>query len=262
VKLQAKDQQAGRRLEEITQALHRTLAERDEALCTLQQLTSAYADLLASSTKSSCTAVEGAALRSRSPDDLSTRTSASAAASAFSHTVCTHTQTDPLGMRGVSGTASWGERRDAGAQTCLSEPNSATSVAAGGSESVAMTTGVTKTLLEMQRRCEQATAAERDALAHMHEVQGEAKVARRARRDAEVAYEAARREVEEVQNLLEDHQKLLDDAVREKEFAQSAKEKAEERLSRLQVILNICYACRCCDKGFLYSYVSLKCSST
>lgn len=226
--MQAQTQHAADRVEELAKALERALAERDEALRTLQQLTSAYADLLASSTSAGAGASAGGAAAGAhgSPGHLGS----SASVSAASYTVFAQTQTDlPTHSHSdrLSRVASL-EFRDAAVQA--SEPT-------GAPETVAMATGVTKQLLEMQSRCEAAFAAERDAVARMHGLQEESDVAKRACMDAEAALEAARLEVEDVRNVLGDRQKLLDEAVREKENAQGAKAKAEERLARIQVLL-------------------------
>ena len=110
--------------------------------------------------------------------------------------------------------------RDTGVQ--VSEESSSVTA---GAEAV----GVTKTLMEMQSRLMESHASERDAVARMQGLQKEADVASGACKDAEKALETTKLELEVVQ-------KLLEEAVRDKEHAQGAKEKAEERLSRTQVL--------------------------
>jgi hypothetical protein len=229
--MQELDLETSERVEELSHALQRTLSERDEALRTLQQLTTAYADLLATSATSRHTSVDGS---DPAPHSHSPALNSAAAAVPPLHRVSMQTQTEPHGMWGASRTASSGSSgnvapRDVAVQATVSGDGSI-------SDSVAMA----KTLLEMQRCSEEAAAAKHDAVARMHEVQEDAAVARRARRDAELALEAARREVAELQNVLEDREKVLEDSVREKQLAESAKEKAEERLARLQVLVSSC----------------------
>ena len=225
--LQAQHQHAAERVQELTQALSRAMAERDEALRILQQLTSAYADLLASSTTAAAAAAADNA--GVSPGTLSS--GASAAASGTSHVAWAQTQTEPLASDRASGVAAcMGGLRDA----CVQVSEGADSVASGA-ETVAETTGVTRTLMDMQTRLAESQAAEREAVARMRELQEEVDVAKGASTNANAALEAAKIELQEVQNLLDSRQKLLEDAIQEKEHAQGAKEKAEERLARIQV---------------------------
>lgn len=222
--------ESSRRADQLSKDLQRTLIERDDALSTLHQLTSAYANLLASSS---------------SPPAATTNTTAAPARPTNAVPVqSTHAQTEPQLTPSSSDMQSCNAPSNSSdsehlqkllecAHAC--DATLEASVASGAADAVTVAIGVTQKLLELQNRLTEASAAEQDASARISELQGAIQSAISGRREAEAALEAVQGKLRNSENLLEARQKLLDDTEQDRDHSQAAKDKAEERLARIQV---------------------------